>query len=129
MMDTSSRRFFEWIVAHHRSVAVCGLLVCGIALVAARNVRTDYNVEQFFPIWDPERVAYERYKEVFPKEDAQFVLFWREERGLDLALYHALESAVEVFRDVGLADVKWFGNVKVAENIPVDGESALLTAR
>jgi predicted RND superfamily exporter protein len=69
--------FFGWLIDHRVQVAVAGLLLCAVSLHLGRGVRTDYAVEQFFPVWDPERVTYERYKSVFPKEDAQFSFYFK----------------------------------------------------
>lgn len=119
----SRARFFEWLLDHRWAVAAAGVALCAAAAYLGAGVRTDYNVEQFFPLWDPDRQTYEQYKQVFSKEDTQFALFWREGRPLDPELYETLEQAAAVFEDVGLYDVTWFGNVKVADNEVVDGQS------
>ena len=63
-----SRRFFEWLLDHRAWVVVLGIALCAVSIYAGRNVRADYAVSQFFPVWDPERLGYEEFKDVFPKE-------------------------------------------------------------
>jgi len=64
-----------------------GWVLCGVALLTAGlvsqalKVRPDYSVELLFPVWDPARQVYDRFKAAFPYEDTCAVVIV-EGRGL-----------------------------------------------
>ncbi len=117
--------YFRWLVRHRLLVLAAAFAVFGVTAVRASRVPLDFTMEQFFPGWGPERERYQLYKESFPKEDMQISLFWKDARPNGVAVYRDLERAARFFVEVGLRDVRWFGNVDVAEVSDADGESGL----
>ena len=105
-------------------MAAVGAIVIGVVATYAAQVRIDYGVEQFFPSFGVERELYDEYKQHFPKEAAQFALFWEHEGPPGLGLYLDLREVAQLFEEVGLTDVQWFGNVDVTETVELDGEVA-----
>ncbi len=96
-----------------------------MAAVSARRVPIDFTLEQFFPRWGEERERYDRYKRSFAKEDMQVSAFWKDARPPSAEVYRDLQRAADAFAEVGLRDVRWFGNVEVAEATEMDGETGL----
>lgn len=124
-MQVGLERYFRWLIRHRVEVLALNLVVVAVAAVGASRVPIDYTLEQFFPGWGPERERYDRYKQSFPKEDAQISLFWRDSRSPGVALYRDLQRAARFFEEVGLTDVQWLGSVAVAEFVELEGDSAL----
>lgn len=118
-------RYFRALLAWRWPVlAVAGLALVALAVVA-RNVRVDYSVEHFFPAWDPGRATYEAFKRSFPGEDARVSLFWRDAGGLSPGGVRDMERAARLFERSGLRDVRWVGNVELADGplLRIDGLS------
>lgn len=105
------------------------LVVVGSAAVGASRVPMDFTLEQFFPKWGQERERYDRYKRSFPREDMQISAFWKDARPVDADVYLALRQTARTFREVGLEDVRWFGDLEVAEDTEIDGERVLRVHR
>lgn len=106
-------RFFEWIARHRLSILLSALAIVSISAVAASGVRVDYSVEQFFPTRGRERAVFDRYREVFPGEDAQVAFFISTPEGLDAGAYDVLARVAHLFEEQGLVDVQWPGSVPV----------------
>ena len=68
------RTVFAWGL-EHRIGAILAMIAftCGMGAFAV-DVRPDYSIEHFFPMWDESRVVYSRFKERFPNEDTQAVV-------------------------------------------------------
>jgi predicted RND superfamily exporter protein len=124
-MKTARDKYFRWLVEHRIEVLAVNVAVFLIVAVGAGRVPIDYTMEQFFPGWGPERERYDRYKQSFPKEDAQISVFWKDSRPAGIAVYRDLQQAARYFEEVGLLDVQWLGSVEVAEVVEVEGESVL----
>jgi predicted RND superfamily exporter protein len=124
-MNAARDRYFRWLVEHRIEVLALNVAVFLIVAVGAGRVPIDYTMEQFFPGWGPERERYDRYKQSFPKEDAQISVFWKDSRPAGIAVYRDLQQAAGYFEEVGLLDVQWLGSVEVAEVVEVEGESVL----
>ena len=123
-MGVNKEAYFSWIVAHRRSVTAIAAVVTVAAAVYSGRVPINYGMEQFFPSFGVERERYDEYKRHFAKEDAQFTIFWQDERPPGLAMFRDLERVADVFEDAGLIDVQWFGNTEVTETVELDGEPA-----
>ena len=123
-MSVNKEAYFSWIVAHRRSVTAIAAVVTVAAAVYSGRVPINYGMEQFFPSFGVERERYDEYKRHFAKEDAQFTIFWQDERPPGLAMFRDLERVADVFEDAGLIDVQWFGNTEVTETVELDGEAA-----
>jgi predicted RND superfamily exporter protein len=117
-----SKAFFDWLLRHRALVLVTILILAGVVGYGARRVRVDYGVEQFFLERGPERELYDEYKRLFPGEDTRVSLFWSDSRPAGAALYRDMERVAGWFEDVGLEDVRWFGNIVVAEHLSGDGK-------
>ncbi len=115
-------RFFDWLLRHRALVLVLMLIVVIVAGYGARHVRVDYGVEQFFLQRGAERVLYDEYKRLFPGEDTRVSLFWSDRRPPGAALYRDMERVAGWFEAVGLENVRWFGNVVVAEHRRIEDE-------
>ncbi|MGD8866491.1 MAG: MMPL family transporter, partial [Gemmatimonadales bacterium] len=124
-MRSARARYFSWLMSHRRASLAVIIVVIGTAAVGASRVRMDFTLEQFFPKWGQERERYDRYKRSFPKEDMQISAFWEDARPVGADVYRDLQRAAGLFTEVGLEDVRWFGDVEVAEDTEVDGEHAL----
>lgn len=125
MRTRKAERYFGWLLQHRWIVLTGTTAVIAVGVSGALRVRTDYGVEQFFRVGDPARATYEAYRERFPKEDTQISLFWEVGDRLDLRRYRDMEQAASLFTEAGLLDVIWIGNVDVADQVSIDGESAL----
>ena len=108
-------RWFTWLLRHRVAVLAVNIIIIAGAGAAASRVPIDFTLEQFFPNWGAERELYDRYKRSFPKEDMQVSVFWKDSRPLGLAIYRDLARAAELFDEVGLQDVRWFGNIELPE--------------
>jgi hypothetical protein len=68
----------EALVRHgmRHGKAVLALVLALTALLGSQavKVRPDYSVELLFPIWDPARQVYDRFKAAFPHEDTRAVV-------------------------------------------------------
>jgi hypothetical protein len=115
-------RFFRWILAHRLLVVAAGGLVAGASAWVGARIPIDYGMEQFFPSEGSERSVYDEYRALFSKEDAQFALFWEDDRALGLGVFLDLERSAHAMREAGLEDVRWFGNVELTETVELDGE-------
>ena len=124
-MRATQSAYFHWLMRHRWAVLAILLVVVSQAAINASRVPIDFTLEQFFPRWGEERERYDRYKRSFPKEDMQVSAFWKDERPLSADVYRDLRRAADVFAEVGLEDVRWFGNVEVAEATEIDGETGL----
>ena len=93
-MSVDKEAYFSWIVAHRRSVTAIAAVVTVAAAVYSGRVPINYGMEQFFPSFGVERERYDEYKRHFAKEDAQFTIFWEDERPPGLAMFRDLENAV-----------------------------------
>ncbi|MBI4499963.1 MAG: MMPL family transporter [Gemmatimonadetes bacterium] len=112
--------YFHRIVAHPWRVLLASVVLVGVAAIGARHTRVDYGVEQFFLPSGPEREAFERYRRSFPNEDAQFTLFWKDQRSPGQAMYRDMERAAALFERAGLHDIRWIGNAQIAEQASGD---------
>jgi len=112
----SMEGWFTWLLRHRRLVLAVNIVVIAGAAAAASRVPLDFTLEQFFPNWGAERELYDRYKQSFPKEDMQVSVFWKDSRPTGTAVYHDLARAAELFDEVGLTDVQWFGNLELPES-------------
>lgn len=124
MADRFWERFFRLVVSHRWLTLLLVLGFCGWAVWICRNLRSDFSVEQYFRIDDPERVSFERFRKNFPNDDAGVSLFWWDE-ALTPAVVADMRRAAGAFREAGLQDVLWIGNVRVAESVVENGEPAL----
>jgi uncharacterized protein len=120
------RRFFAWLVDHRLPVLGLTALVLVLSLVGASRLRTEFEVEQFFPVWDPARQIHGEYKQSFPKEDTTLSVFYYVEPPLTAEEFRQLEAIADMLEEVGLLDVSWVGNVDVAESVDLDGEPTLV---
>jgi uncharacterized protein len=69
-----AERAARWLLSH-RWVGVLAVLgLTALLGTFATRVRPDYSVELLFPVWDPARQIYDRYKEAFPHEDTRAVV-------------------------------------------------------
>jgi predicted RND superfamily exporter protein len=124
-----AERFFGWLLRFRVPVLIGGVLCLGGLGYLGRDVKPDFSVEQFFPAWDPARVAYNEFKQVFHKEDSQFALFWAEGRPVDRRAFSAMRRAAQLFEEAGLQDVKWFGNLEVVESYEDEEGETTMRAR
>lgn len=104
-------RFFTRLTQHRLLVVVAALVVVSVSAILAANVRVDYSVEQFFPTWGRERAVFDRYRAIFPGEDAQVAFFLSTPNGLDTTVYDVLARVADAFERRGLVDVQWSGSV------------------
>lgn len=83
---------FAWLLTH-RPLLVGGLL---LALAwggwHASGVRFDQSVEQMFPVQDPTRATYDRYKGLFPYDDARAIVLVEDSRVWSPAGLQALQE-------------------------------------
>lgn len=114
-MSPRAPAFFRALLRHRPLVLGATAAALALAAVGAVRVRVDFGVEQFFLPSGPERQAFEAYRHTFPREDTRFTLFWQDSRPPGVALYRDMERAARLFQAVGLEDVRWIGNVRVAE--------------
>jgi predicted RND superfamily exporter protein len=128
-MRTAQSAYFNWLVRHRWAALAVLLVVVSQAVIGASRVPIDFTLEQFFPRWGEERERYDRYKRSFPQEDMQVSAFWKDARPLSADVYRDLRRAADLFAEVGLEDVRWFGNVEVAEATEMDGETGLRVHR
>ncbi|HUG00453.1 MAG TPA: MMPL family transporter [Longimicrobiales bacterium] len=120
---TRRHRFFRAIVRRRALVlALAGVALAASAVGAAR-VRVDYGVEQLLPSHGAERRLYDEYKALFPREDLRFSLFWEDRRPPGRALLADMERAVRAFRDAGLEDVQWPGQVPIVVGASAPGSA------
>lgn len=121
-MRRGRERFFTWIIEHSALVVFASLVLTGASGWIGGQIPIDYGMEQFFPSEGPERGVYDEYRELFSKEDAQFALFWEDERRLTQEVFADLARLAEAMVSAGLVDVRWFGNVELSETVDLDGE-------
>lgn len=114
-------RFFTRLAQHRLPVVVAALVIVSVSAVLAVGVRVDYSVEQFFPTWGRERAVFDRYRAVFPGEDAQVAFFLSTPSGLDGAAYAVLGRVADAFDERGLVDVQWPGSVPVIARAAATG--------
>jgi predicted RND superfamily exporter protein len=114
-MSSRAPAFFRALLRHRPLVLGTTSAVLALAAAGAVRVRVDFGVEQFFLPAGPERQAFDAYRHTFPREDTRFTLFWQDRRAPGVALYRDMERAVRLFQAAGLEDVRWIGNVHVAE--------------
>ena len=69
-----TRRFFDALLSGRLRSTAAVLLASAPLLFFAGRLRTDASVDQMFPVHDPVRAIYDRYKERFPFEDARALL-------------------------------------------------------
>jgi len=125
-LPTLLSNFFNVLQSFRYAVVLVALGITALLIILASSVEVDYSFEAFFPKWDPNRAVFDDYRNRFPKEDAQFALFWIEGEPPDLELYQNLEEVALIFEEAGLTSVEWFGSVDVARQQPIDGELALV---
>ncbi len=117
------REHFFVTILRHRWLTLG--IAAGLVLVAGsgwNDLTIDYGVEQFFLQWGPERNTYDRYKELFPREDTRISLFWQDDRVPGAEMYRDMSRAASWFEAVGLDDIRWLGSVTVADAERIDGE-------
>ncbi len=117
--------YFAWLLRHRAGVLAGAAIVSAMGLIGAARVRVDVDVEQFIPNWGAARATYNAYKGAFSKEDTRFSAFWRSHSPPGVVLYGELEAIAHRFEAVGLEDIHWIGSMPVADQVVVDGESAL----
>ncbi len=71
MLRRVLRRLFERLLARRAVLLLAVLGLSGILGAFALRVRTDQSVEAMFPVRDPARETYDRYRGVFPHDDAR----------------------------------------------------------
>ncbi len=76
--------------AGRRRLAVALVALATVALGAGTlRLRTDFDVEQMFPVDDPERLAYNAYRERFGRDDATGLVAVRDATGDPLGIFTA----------------------------------------
>lgn len=101
-------------VVERRGVVLLGVLALTALLGSqAVKVRPDYSVELLFPVWDPARKVYDRFKAAFPHEDTRGVvvvtgtdLLGRESLGRIQALEQDLAKVTGVEEVAGPTSVR-----------------------
>jgi hypothetical protein len=99
LSDTPGKlvRLYQAALAH-RLVAFVVLLVSVVAAGRlAIRVRVDSSIEQIFPVHDPARAEYDRYRAVFPLDDARAVLTVEDPRVWTPAGLTGLKSLEDAF--------------------------------
>src|SRR6185295_239407 len=82
MSEPSRQVTWARAVIRRRGWVLAGVAALTAALASqAVKVRPDYSVELLFPVWDPARKVYDRFKAEFPYEDTRAVVIV-EGRGL-----------------------------------------------
>jgi uncharacterized protein len=62
-------RIFGWLLSHRALGLLLVIALTGVLGYFAGKVKPDYSVEQLFPVRDPARETYDRFKVQFPYED------------------------------------------------------------
>lgn len=70
----SVRGFVEAAFSRRRWVLAGLIALTGLLGYQATKVRPDYSVELLFPVWDPARQTWDRFKAAFPHEDTRAVV-------------------------------------------------------
>lgn len=65
------RRVFAWLLGHRLATLGIAVALTGVLGAFASRVRPDYSVEHLFPVHDPARDVYDRFKSHFPYEDGR----------------------------------------------------------
>jgi len=123
-MGLTTESLFRWVITRRRIICGAAAILIPVGGAYSLTVPIDYGMEQFFPAFGVERETYDEFRQHFFKEDTQFALFWEDEREPGLELFRDLEAVAELFEDVGLTDVEWFGNVEVTETVLEEEEPA-----
>lgn len=104
--------FFAALLRQRWKLLLLSVLLLASAAFIGQRVRADFSVEQFFPLWDPARQTYQRYKQIFPNEDTRIALFWQEKQPLTRHALQRMQQAAVLFEQQGLQQVLWLGNAQ-----------------
>ncbi len=110
-MKTHLKRFFEAVLQARLLVLVLTLIWSSLCLWQGSKVKTDFSIEQFFPVHSTQRQIFESHKQDFPFEDNQVVIFWHEAQ-LTSGSLAAMTRLTEALQSQGLENVQWFGNTE-----------------
>ncbi|HJL05135.1 MAG TPA: MMPL family transporter [Polyangiaceae bacterium LLY-WYZ-15_(1-7)] len=132
-------RFFRALLARRRLAFALHALVLGLAGAFASQVRPNYDAKGFLPSFDARRQSFEAHAAAFPESDRQVSVFLgastdantdantardgrtaHDGRSERAAAHATLAEVAALLRDEGLLDVRWAGNVDVAEADPDD---------
>jgi len=100
------KQFGEFILAHPKSVLFGLTVILFISIFPASNIRTDFNLEGFYPDDDPVIADYERLEEEFGRDDNSIIIGFKTDSLFTHSVLQDLKSITERFKEINyLEDV------------------------
>jgi predicted RND superfamily exporter protein len=100
------KQFGEFILAHPRSVLFGLTILLFASIFPASNIRTDFNLEGFYPDEDPVIADYEKLEEEFGRDDNSIIIGFKSDSLFTEKVLLDLESITEQLGEIDyLAEV------------------------
>jgi predicted RND superfamily exporter protein len=100
------KQFGEFILAHPRSVLFGLTILLFASIFPASNIRTDFNLEGFYPDEDPVIADYEKLEEEFGRDDNSIIIGFKTDSLFTEKVLLDLESITEQLGEIDyLAEV------------------------
>jgi predicted RND superfamily exporter protein len=100
------KQFGEFILAHPRSVLFGLTILLFASIFPASNIRTDFNLEGFYPYEDPVIADYEKLEEEFGRDDNSIIIGFKSDSLFTEKVLLDLESITEQLGEIDyLAEV------------------------
>jgi uncharacterized protein len=94
------KRFGEIILAHPKSVLFGLTVILFISIFPASNIRTDFNLEGFYPEDDPVIADYEKLEEEFGRDDNSIIIGFQSDSLFSGNVLTDLNKITEQFREI-----------------------------
>ena len=100
------KQFGEFILAHPKSVLFGLTILLFVSIFPASNIRTDFNLEGFYPEEDPVIADYEKLEEEFGRDDNSIIIGFKTDSLFTEKVLLDLQSIVEQLEEIDyLAEV------------------------
>ncbi len=100
------KQFGEFILAHPKSVLFGLTILLFVSIFPASNIRTDFNLEGFYPEEDPVIADYEKLEEEFGRDDNSIIIGFKTDSLFTDKVLLDLQSIVDQLEEIDyLAEV------------------------
>ena len=73
-MEKIKSKIAEILISYPKSMLICLGIVSLFAIYPASSIKTNFNLEEFFPKEDPTLISYQNVAELFGRDDTIFIL-------------------------------------------------------
>jgi len=94
------KQFGEFILAHPKSVLFGLTILLFVSIFPASNIRTDFNLEGFYPEEDPVIADYEKLEEEFGRDDNSIIIGFKTDSLFTDKVLLDLQSIVEQLEEI-----------------------------